>query len=292
VILSELAARLLGRCRFPAPGTPLAVAVSGGSDSLALLALSVAAGCTVTAHHVDHGLRAGSATEGAVVAKAAAALGAQFEGHVVEVGAGPNLEARARAARFSVLPEEIATGHTADDQAETVLLNLLRGSGPDGLAGMRPGTRHPILRLRRFETVALVDELGLQVVEDLSNADPAMLRNRVRHELLPLLVELSDRDLVPLLCRQAALFADEADHLDSLAAALEPTDVLALRAAPEVLQRRALRRWLRAGSPGGYPPGMEAIERVLAVVRGEVLACELPGGRRIARSKGRLVLGE
>ena len=104
----------------------------------------------------------------------------------MSVAPGPNLEARARAARFAVLPADVATGHTMDDQAETILVNLLRGAGADGLAGMAPGRRHPLLGLRRLETHALCAEVGLEPVCDPSNADPAFVRNRVRHELLPL----------------------------------------------------------------------------------------------------------
>ena len=292
MILSELAPALLPRCDFPRKGTPLAVAVSGGRDSLALLILAVAAGCEVTAYHVDHGLREGSDAESEVVAAAAIAVGAAFEARRVEIAAGPNLEARARTARFSALPQQVATGHTADDQAETILLNLLRGSGLDGLSAMRPGPRHPILGLRRAEAAALVDATGLDVVADPTNDDSALRRNRVRHELLPLLNEISGRDLVPVLCRQADVLRDERDLLDALAADVDPADVEALRTLAAPLQRRSVRRWLTAKRDPAYPPDLAAIERVLAVSRGEIRACELPGGRRVARSKGRLVLDE
>ena len=177
---------LLARCTFPPAGTALACAVSGGADSLALLVLATAAGCDVTAFHVDHGLRAGSSAEAGVVAAAAERLGARFESRTVSVEPGPNLEARARAARFAALPEGVATGHTMDDQAETILLNLLRGAGADGLAGMEPGLRHPLLGLRRSETHGCALRSGLVPVCDASNRDPAFARNRVRHELLPL----------------------------------------------------------------------------------------------------------
>ena len=141
--LSAVIGQLLTRCRFPPAATSVDLAVSGGADSLALLVLAVSAGLTAVAHHVDHGLRPGSALEAGQVAAAAEKLGAGFVSLRVNVGEGPNLEARARAARYAVLPAGVATGHTADDQAETVLVNLLRGSGPDGLAGMRAGPRHP-----------------------------------------------------------------------------------------------------------------------------------------------------
>ena len=95
---------LLSRCRFPGRGEEIECAVSGGADSLALLVLAVAAGCVATAWHVDHGLREGSAREADVVEEAASKLGAAFRSVRVDVDAGPNLEARARAARLAVLP--------------------------------------------------------------------------------------------------------------------------------------------------------------------------------------------
>ncbi|MEY2426142.1 MAG: tRNA(Ile)-lysidine synthase, partial [Actinomycetota bacterium] len=126
---------LLARCAFPAAGTEVTLAVSGGADSLALVVLAAEAELRGVAVHVDHGLRDGSAAEADVVRDAADRYGFGFRAERVEVGSGPNLEARARAARRSVLPRDALTGHTADDQAETVLLNLLRGSGLDGVRG-------------------------------------------------------------------------------------------------------------------------------------------------------------
>lgn len=290
-LLGRLAAPLLSRCHFPDSGTSLACAVSGGPDSLALLALAVAAGCEVVACHVDHGLRPGSSDEADLVGAAAERLGSGFERYALLLEPGPNLEARARRARRSVLPPGAATGHTADDQAETVLLRLLRGCGPDGLAAMRPGPTHPILGLRRAECAALVEGLGLEAVRDPSNGDPRFERNRVRHELLPLCSAIAGRDVVPLLARCAELAALDGDLLSSLARSIDPTDVAALRAAPPALARRALRAWLRS-DPDGYPPSAAGIERVLAVASGDALACELEGGRRVRRSAGRLTLGQ
>ena len=263
-------------------------AVSGGADSLALLVLAVSAGCVATAVHVDHGLRDGSAAEADVVRAAADALGAGFVSERVEVAPGPNLEARARSARYSVLPAGVLTGHTADDQAETVLLNLMWGAGLDGLAGMEPGERHPILALRRHETRALCAAVGLVPVDDPSNADPAYRRNRVRHELLPLLDAIAGRDVAAVLARQASLLRDEAELLDLLAADLDTTDAKALAAAPVVLGRRAVRRWLSAGCD--HPPDAAAVDRVLAVARGEARAADVGGGRRVARTDQRLRL--
>ena len=100
-----------------------------------------------------------------------------------------------------MLGPDALTGHTADDQAETVLLALLRGSGATGLSAMRPGGRHPLLALRRRDTRLLCAALQLDPVDDPTNADLRFRRNRVRHELLPLLDAIAERDVVPLLVR-------------------------------------------------------------------------------------------
>ena len=284
--LSSTAAPLLPRCTFPDPGTPVTCAVSGGADSTALMALAVAAGLSVTAIHVDHGLRPGSDAEAALVAEHSATLGCAFRAVRVELADGPNLEARSRAARYAALPTDVLTGHTADDQAETVLLNLLRGAGTSGLGGMRPGPRRPLLALRRHETTALCAALGLDVVDDPSNHDPRHLRNRVRHELVPQMADLARRDPVPVLARLADVSRDEADLLDELAAAIDPTDARRLAAAPVALARRAVRRWLTTE----HPPDLATVERVLAVARGEVVAAETNDGRRVTRSQQRLQL--
>ncbi|HET9291364.1 MAG TPA: TilS substrate-binding domain-containing protein, partial [Actinomycetes bacterium] len=118
-------------------------------------------------------------------------------------------------------------------------------------------------------------------------------RNRVRHELIPLLSAVAERDVVPVLARQADLARDDARVLDELAAALDPADARALAAAPPALARRAVRAWLRVAGPGGpehHPPDAAAVARVLAVAGGEAVACELAGGWRVARTGGRLRL--
>lgn len=279
---------LLPRCGFAPAPAEVACAVSGGPDSLALLVLARAAGLAVTAVHVDHGLRSGSGDEAAVVADVASRCGAAFRAERVALAAGPNLEARARAARYGVLPPDVLTGHTADDRAETVLLHLLRGAGPTGAVGMRRSPRRPLLDLRRAHTVALCAALGLVPVQDPSNRDPAFRRNRVRHELLPLLADIGDRDPVPVLVRQADLFAEVDDHLAEAAGPLDPTSARDLAAAPPALARVALRAWLRAAGVGdGYGADAASVARVLAVARGEAVATEV-GGWRVARSGGRL----
>ncbi len=267
----------------------MAAAFSGGPDSTALVALARHAGLTVIAHHVDHRLRPESTAESDRARGIAEQLGAEFVLHLADIGHGPNLEARARAARLAVLPRDAMTGHTADDQAETVLMRLLRGSGGDGLSAITPGPSHPILGLRRSETEFACAALGIEPVRDASNRDWPGWRNRVRHELLPLAADIAGRDLAPILARTADLLRDEQDLLDQLAAEIDPTDAKAVAAAHPALARCALRRWL---TESGYPPDAAAIERVLAVARGEAHACELPGGRRLERSHQRFRIVE
>lgn len=281
---------LLERCRFPPAASDVTCAVSGGADSLALLVLAVAAGLEVTAVHVDHGLRPGSAAEAEIVAAAAERFGARFRAERVVLADGGDLEQRARQARRRVLGIEALTGHTADDQAETVVLNLLRGAGPHGLAAMTPGGIHPILALRRAETEALCKALDLTPVVDPSNADRRFQRNRIRAEVLPLLADIAQRDPVPLLNRAADHARSLTAAVDELAAELDPTDARALAAAPRPLAVAALRRWLR--NADGHPPSTAEVDRVMAVVRHEAVGCELGGGRRLRRRDGVLRLEE
>jgi tRNA(Ile)-lysidine synthase len=279
--------------------TRVVVACSGGADSLALLALVAAAGVDADAVHVDHRLRAGSDREFGVVAAAARDLGLAARSIAVDLGAGPNLEARARAARYGALEAArveagaalVLVGHTGDDQAETVLLNLLRGSATAGLAAMAPrhGTvERPLLGLRRADTVEICARLGLVPVVDPMNAERRFRRVWLRREVLPALEAGADRDLRAVLVRQAEVLREESDVLDSLAAATlaaagDPPRVDALCGAEPALARRALRRWL-----GAPPASLATVDAVLAVVRGERRAVEVPGGRRVVRRRGRL----
>ncbi len=186
------------------------------------------------------------------------------------------------------------------------MINLLRGAGADGLAGMAPGYRHPLLGLRRGETHRLCRAAGLDLVDDPSNADPAFVRNRVRSELLPLCAEVAGRDPVPLLARQAGVLRDEVELLDALAAdALpDPSDARTVARTPRPVARRAVRAWLRteSGRPGppspgprpsqsadaGHPPSLAEVDRVLDVAAGRAVGTELSGGRQVRRTKGRL----
>jgi tRNA(Ile)-lysidine synthase len=278
---------LLSRCTFPSAGTAVVCGLSGGADSTALVALALEAGCVVTAVHVHHGLRPSSHHDADVAAATAARLGAEFRVEHVELSNGPNLEARARAVRRGALGPGALTGHTADDQAETVLLALLRGSGATGLGAIEPGPQHPILGLRRSETEALCRLLELDVADDPTNTDPRFRRNRIRHEVLPLLDNVAERDVTVLLNRTATLLRDDDQLLDELATTLDPTFVEALIDAPRPLAVRAVRRWLEQD---GYPPDAAGVARVLAVAHGDSAACELAGGLRIERRRDRLVL--
>jgi tRNA(Ile)-lysidine synthase len=262
---------LLERCTFPDKDEDLHCAVSGGADSAALLILARAAGCAVTAHHVDHGLRPGSASEAQVVRDLAARFGAEFVAHRADITPGSNLEARARQARFACLPDKVATGHTLDDRAETMLINLLRGAARTGLSPLSDPQRHPIVALRRLETQALCRSLGVSVVVDPSNDDPAFVRNRVRD-------------------RQADLLGSEDEFLDSLAAEIDPTDAKAVALAPTVLARRALRMFITSEWPRDHPPAVDSVDRVLEVARGIAVSCELEGGHRVHRTNQRLRL--
>lgn len=279
---------LLERCDFPAAGSHVICAVSGGPDSLALLALAAAAGLNITAVHVDHQLREGSAAEGAVVANAAEQFRASYRSETVTVAEGPDLENRCRSARREVLGAEALTGHTMDDQAETLLINLMRGAGPEGLAAMRPGGTHPILALRRAETHAVCVEFGLSPVTDPTNSDPRFVRNRIRHELLPLMAAISNRDPAPLLARTSDNLRDLTEGLDELAEGVDPTDTRLLALQPAIIQRIVLRKWLT--DDNGYRPSAAELARVLDVVHHRAVGTELAGGRVLRRTDGFLRL--
>ena len=269
---------------FPSNG-PIHCAVSGGADSSALLILASMTGEEVIAHHVDHGLRPNSSIESDRVARLANQGGAKFRSVALSLEEGPNLEARARSARFDALPDDVLTGHTADDQAETLILHLLRGGGPDALAGMGD-EHHPIIKLRRADTESVCQIFEWTPVEAPTNEDPRFRRNRVRHEVLPLLNDVAERDVVPLLIRAGEIAEKDADLLDQLAQEIDVTDAAALASAPIALARRSIRAWLR----GEHPPDLASVERVLQVARGEALGTEITGGRSVRRTNGKLRL--
>jgi tRNA(Ile)-lysidine synthase len=213
-------------------GELLLVACSGGPDSTALLHalahLRQRFGHRVAAHGVDHGLRAEAAAELDLARQVAETAGVPFGLSRVEVGAGGNLQARAREARHQALATAaeaagacfVATGHTADDRAETLLLRLLRGAGPRGLAVLPPiappiaGTVpliRPLIHARRADVLAHLQRHRLAFADDPSNLDPRFSRVRVRRELLPLMEELSPR-IVEHLAALADMLAQVPDE--------------------------------------------------------------------------------
>ncbi len=282
--MDDLATALLAQCRFPPPPGPVDLAVSGGPDSTGLLLLALAAGLEVRVHHVDHHLRPESASDATFVVVTARDLGVPVTVHDVEVPPGPNLEERARTARRGALPPGTLTGHTMDDLAETVLLNLVRGAGIDGLSPMVGDPTKPLLALRRRDVAALVAHHGLVARHDATNDDVRFRRNRVRAEVLPLLDAVAERDVVPLLARTARVLAEERRLLDETVRddrGLGEVDCRELAAWSSPRLSRWLRERLR--DDRGHPPSVAEVERAAAVVRGEVRAAELSGGRRLAR---------
>src|SRR5262245_15047152 len=206
------------------------VAVSGGVDSLALLvaAARVAGGRTGVAS-LDHGLRPESAAEVERVRELARSLGLPFHTESLQLRPGPGVEARARAARYAALDRisrehgyaAIATAHTADDQAETLLMRLARGSALRGAAAIRaeaPRLLRPLLSIRRAETEALVAEAGLVPVRDPTNEDPGHFRTRIRHHVLPVFRQAAGPTVVERLARFARSAAEDEELLAGLAA--------------------------------------------------------------------------
>jgi tRNA(Ile)-lysidine synthase len=244
---------LLEECG-PLSGRTLLAAVSGGGDSQAMLSvlgrLAPKVGFKLLAHGVDHGLRA-EAARGLDLAEALASkLGVPFGRTLLTLGRGGNLQARAREARYAALraaaaPHDalLATAHHADDRAETVLLRLLRGSGPRGLAVLEPRAHdviRPLIRAGKPDVLLHLQRHCLDSAEDPSNQDSAFLRVRVRRGLLPTLVHLS-----PQIVR----------HLNALADALSGADLpeLARREQPPdgaELNRAQIREVLRASRLG------------------------------------------
>ena len=206
-----------------APGERVLIACSGGPDSSALLdalaRLAPPRGWRLCVAHVDHGLRPGSAIEAEAVSRLAADRRLDFRALSVRVSGGASLQDRARNARHAALRAEaarvgadvIALGHTADDQAETVLMRALSGASPAGLPAMAERERglvRPLLRVWRDATVAYCAALGIEPLDDPSNADPRFLRSRVRHEVIPALEAVfpgARRRLVVLAERQRRL---------------------------------------------------------------------------------------
>jgi tRNA(Ile)-lysidine synthase len=241
------------------------VAVSGGVDSLALLLAAVeVAGDRTGVASLDHGLRVEAAAEVERVRALARSLGLPFHTQSLGLRPGPGAEARARAVRYAALDriarehgyDAIATAHTADDQAETLLMRLARGSALRGAAAIRadgPRLLRPLLTIRRAQTEAMVAAAGLAPVRDPTNADPGLFRTRIRHHVLPVLRQAAGPSVVERLARFARSAAEDEELLSGLAAqALERVregaglDAVGVRALLWPIRARVLRTWLEA----------------------------------------------
>ncbi|WP_375001861.1 tRNA lysidine(34) synthetase TilS [Aeromicrobium sp. CTD01-1L150] len=275
-------------------GTPVVVGLSGGADSLALVACAAFVadrdGHDVRAVVVDHRLQPGSADVAARAAQQATTLGVPASVVAVDVTGPGGPEAAARAARREALQEAagpagvVLLAHTRDDQAETVLLGLGRGSGPRSLAGMRAADgpwRRPFLGLRRCDTEAICRARDLTWWQDPHNLDPTFRRSRLRREVLPLLEDVLSGGVVEALSRTADQLRDDADLLDSLAAAVDDAlDVPTLAGLPPALRSRVLRRnALAAGALASETAAshVAALDRLVTAYDGQDRV-ELPGG--------------
>jgi tRNA(Ile)-lysidine synthase len=293
---------------------PVLVACSGGADSLALAAALAfegpRAGVPVGAVTVDHGLQPGSAGRAAATAELLRNLGLDPV-HVVQVSVGREggPEGAARAARYAALAaagpgRRIALGHTLDDQAETVLLGLGRGSGPRSIAGMVEHREdgegiwwRPLLGIRRTTARAACAAQELPVWDDPWNTDPAYTRVRLRSEVLPLLEDVLGGGVAPALARTAALLRQDLDALDALAAPefdrLEidgSLPVAGLAALADALRGRVLRTWLREQSISDLQAvQLAAVDALLTRWHGQGPVA-LPGGAAVVRASGRLTL--
>ena len=320
-VLAAAEAALRDRARVRR-GDRMVVGVSGGVDSMVLLdALTQLYGrldLHLCVAHLDHQLRAESAADARFVAAAAAERGLACHGGSADVpqlarGARQSPEEAARAARYAFYEQVmertgsawVALGHHADDQAETVLLHLLRGAGSDGLGAMgavRDGKIvRPLLAVRRAQIEAYARRRGLVWRHDHTNRDLAVPRNRIRHELLPLLQSEYNPAVVEALCRAADILRHERDALDAIAQTALETVTCARRpglvalAVPQVVryhiavQRRVLRAAVQALAPGAAPLGFDRLEGLVALLaRGGVQS--LGGGVEAQVAGGRLCL--
>ena len=307
------AVRSAVRAGLTSAATPVLVACSGGADSLALAAAvafeAPRAGVPAGAVTVDHGLQPGSARRAADTAALLEKLGlTPVEVLTVAVGSEGGPEAAARSARYAALEQaaarsgaRVALGHTLDDQAETVLLGLGRGSGPRSVAGMvaeRGIWWRPLLDVRRATTRAACAALGLPVWDDPWNTDPAFTRARVRAEVLPLMDDVLGGGVAPALARTAGQLREDLDALDDLAAAelarLRSADgtlpAAELATRPAAVRRRVLRGWLRdAGVPDLQAVHLQAVDALLTRWRGQG-PVDLPGRVVVVRASGTLVV--
>ncbi|WAC92056.1 tRNA lysidine(34) synthetase TilS [Mycobacterium sp. Aquia_213] len=294
---------------YPVAGDQWGVALSGGPDSLALTAVAAALRPT-TALIVDHGLQPESAAVAETARTQAVALGCVGAQVIcVQVGNDGGPEAAARAARYAALSAyqlgPVLLAHTLDDQAETVLLGLGRGSGARSIAGMRPHDPpwcRPLLGVRRATTHAACRELGLTAWQDPHNDDRRFTRSRLRHEVLPLLEDVLGGGVAEALARTATALREDTEFIDTLAAEALPgvradrgLGAQAMATLPDPVRRRVIRGWLLAGGATGLTDkqirGVDALVTAWRGQGGVAVGSDLRGERLIAgRRDGMLIL--
>ena len=269
---------------------PAVIGLSGGPDSLALAAAAAAEGKDARCVVVDHGLQPGSAQVAGQAARAARGFGLRADVARVEVGAG-NLEAAAREARYAALlsyGEDVWVAHTADDQAETLVLGALRGN-PSGMSPRNGRVVRPFLGVRRADTVGACEELGLEPWHDPMNADPAFRRVAVRRQVLPLLSELLGGDAVPALAATAYRIAADQTLIASLTDLTPTTSCAQLRADAGPVRRRRLAAWLLGEGVPVQGDQLAAVEALVVDWHGQGPVA-VAGGRKVVRDGGTLVL--
>ena len=295
-------------------GDSAIVAVSGGADSLALAYVLIKEvpnlAITLIAVTVDHQLQTGSADQAKKVQEQLKAMG--YQEVIIEkvsVVEKSGIEADARTARYAALDaiahaygaSQVFLGHTRDDQAETVLLGLARGSGTRSLSGMATVNgkyARPFLQLTRVQTVAACAEAEITAWNDPHNVNEQFSRVRVRNKVMPIMEEEIGPGIAAALARSAAILRDDADALDEMAQAvisrvdLSDLDCAALAELPRAIRSRVLRAAIyAAGAPSGSVSAdhLSGVEALVTSWRGQGEA-SLPGGVKVARISGRLSL--
>nr|WP_288870965.1 tRNA lysidine(34) synthetase TilS [uncultured Corynebacterium sp.] len=269
---------------------PAVIGLSGGPDSLALVAAAAAEQKDVSVLVVDHGLQPGSAE----IAERAAAVAREFgfASTVANVTVGPgNVEAAAREARYAALLEsgrDVWVAHTADDQAETLLLGALRGN-PSGMAQRNGKIVRPFLHIRRADTVGACEELGLDVWHDPMNSDPAYRRVAMRQSIIPALSDLLGGDAVPALAATANRIAADQALIEQLADLTLTTSCVELEGDAGPVRRRRLAIWLLDEGVRVQGDQLAAIEALVTNWRGQG-PIAVGGGRAVVRVDGKLVL--
>jgi tRNA(Ile)-lysidine synthase len=298
----------------PARGAFL-IGVSGGADSVALLHFLVARNYRLIVCHLDHGLRRSSRADARFVENLAVGFGYRFLSERISIReqtkrTGQSIETAGREVRFDffarcatkVKCRRLVLAHQADDQVETFLARLFRGAGTAGLAAMRPrserkirgktlGIFRPLLGVWRGEIEQYVGAHGLEFREDESNASLLHTRNRMRHQIIPLLEEYFGREIRENIWRTADVLAAEDEYLAAQIAAPGPQlAVRELRALPLALQRRTLRAWLtRHGISNIGFRDIESVRQLIALPAGPA-AVNLVGDRQARRRAGALFI--